>query len=48
MLDPEKGYLVACNNKFASDNYVYRISSSLGHNSARAARATSLIKEKLE
>lgn len=48
MLDPPKGYMVACNNKFATDNFNYQAASTCGHNTARASRADSMIKQKLD
>ena len=46
VLDPRKGYLVACNNKFATDNYVHHLSVT-AFTTARAKRADQLIKEKI-
>jgi hypothetical protein len=37
--DCKKGYYVACNNKFATDNYLHHTSAAHGYNTARAQRA---------
>ncbi len=37
--DPPKGYIVACNNKFATDNIRYHISASSAYSTSRALNA---------
>lgn len=46
MFNPEKGYIVSANNKFATDNMKNRLSLNM-YSTPRAARIEEMIKEKL-
>ena len=46
-MNPKKGYIVACNNRFAGDNSLYD-HGAFGSGTARTLRITELIEAKIE